>query len=166
MGALVSSLLETFFGESGNWIENGFRRGYFALDKHWEASDVAQAKEIISSATSIRLTSLSLVGQTFASPTVLQDLLQLVVARPELETLRLTATARTTPIVQDKEEENVTILVETVVAKHRPPPSTAGPKLRVEYLSSSQDVAAYWRELTQLPSENMLVLTTTTMDKV
>ena len=152
MGALFSSLLETLLGESGHWIENGFRRGYFPLGKHWEAADVQYAKQMLQQAASVRVTDLSLVGQTFESPQIRQDLLQLVVSRPELETLRL-----------ERDNDNVG----DVVVVQRSVDDDTKRLLRVEHFMDTHQVAAYWRDVSQLPCSNMLVLTKKpTADKV
>lgn len=148
MGALFSSLLDIFTGDS-NWIENGFRKGYFPLRKQWEMADVEQAKQILlplaqeegnnNSSTVVRISSLSLVGQYFVKEKVLEELLKLLVSRPELEILRLSGSAPWTDLLLDA----------AVMAN----------KLRVErYLEDDDTVASHWRQLTELPTTNALVL--------
>lgn len=138
MGALFSLIETLLYGES-DWVESGIRNGYFALHKHWERSDVHHAKQLLTTATSLRLSGVSLVGQTFDEG-VLEELLQLCVAREELEILRL---------VGGTEQ-----LVDAIVAQHRP---AAAKRLRVEY-HLDDNVAAYWRDLSLLPTRNVLVL--------
>ena len=154
MGALFSSLLETLLGESGHWIENGFRRGYFPLGKHWEAADVQYAKQMLQQAASVRVTDLSLVGQTFETPHVRRDLLKLVVARPELQTLRL-----------DNDDD-----MSAIVAAQQPMDDNVNKKrlLRVELFLDTHQAEAYWRDVSQLPCNNILLLTKTpsAVDKV
>ena len=155
MGALFSSLLETILGEPSDWLETGLRRGYFALHKHWTAADVQRAQLLLTQqARQLRLTSLSLVGSSFDDAAVLQDLIQVVVARPELETLRLA--------VNDDDDDVVIrqVPMATIVAKH-PHGQQSKPLLRVEYFTDAQQVAAYWRDLSLLPSSNVLVLMAT-----
>ena len=156
MGALFSSLLETLLGESGHWMENGFRRGYFPLGKHWQAVDVQHAKTMLETqaTSSVHLTDLSLVGQTFETPHVRRDLLKLVVARPELQTLRL-----------DNDDD-----MSAVVAAQKPMDDDVNKKrlLRVELFLDTHQVEAYWRDVSQLPCNNILLLTKTpsAVDKV
>lgn len=150
MGALFSSLLETILGEPSDWLETGLRRGYFALHKHWTAADVQRAQLLLTKqARQLRLTSLSLVGSSFDDATVLQDLIQVVVSRPELETLRLA--------VNDDDDVIRQVPMAIIVTKHHDGQQSKK-LLRVEYFTDAHQVAVYWRDLTLLPSSNVLVL--------
>ena len=144
MGAIIS-LLETLLVGESDWILTGLQKGYFPLRKHWTLHDVQHAQQLFTQAATVRVSNLSLVGQTFEDGS-LEELLKLLVERQELEILRLAG-----------EISEMDDLLQIVVAKHRP---HGYPKLRVEHcLEHSPD--GYWHELTRLPSMNKLVLETT-----
>lgn len=183
MGALFSLLESFILGEDSDWVETGLRKGYFPLHKQWTFADVQQVKKILddhnqtsataatssptsngatyTSTTTSRLVSISLLGQSFpkqeevqgyaknndanASVNVLEELLQVLVARPELETLRLPGDLIDFALVQ------------AMVSKHRPPPPHQK-LLRVKLYLDTDNLAAHWRDLTQLTSENVIIV--------
>ena len=165
MGALQSvfiTLFESILERSDpNWVEKGLLRGYFPLHQHWEKIHVQQVKDIFTS-SSANVSALSLTGQSFASEGgVLEELLQILVTRPELTLLRLavvpcpttSSTASLSSSLEPDTKNHPYRILDAFITQHRP---RDYPKLRVEHYLDHTDVAGYWHEVSQLTTENWI----------
>jgi hypothetical protein len=171
MGGILS-VLETWIWGDLYWIETGLQKGYFPRGKQWEMHHVAHIHHLLTNSTTVvRLSAISLVGQ---GPSLLKEdvgktLLAILVARPELEVLRV-------PVLNRQHND----ALHAWVTAHRPKPTSSGgtynghrfKKLRLEcyYVGDGSsksnnnstnyedEETQYWRDLTQLPSHNVLAV--------